>query len=384
MNEIELLREFDPSSVDDDAKPAARAALDAAIEGHGLGTVTDRRTSTRRFAGRALVAAVVTTVLAVGGVALLQRQVDDRIDRVGRRTLPAGVLDPSAVTYPMTILVVGSDSRAFVSNAQDAQTFGSAASQSGQRADVMMLVRLTATGVTAVSLPRDLLVDDRGTPRQLNAFFNDGPQPLIDAIKTDLHVEINHYVQVDFRSFMKVVDAVGGLRMNVTDPIRDGYSGLDVAVPGCTRFDGNRALAWVRSRHLEAFDGTRWIDRSGAGDLDRIQRLQQFLQNLMVATKARVGNDLGSTQQIADAVVSSLTVDSRLDRDTIKQLVHRFVQDDPATWTFRTLSVEAAPKDTNRLVVAGPVGDAMFLPTATGGVPTVGPHTLPPGLGDPC
>ncbi|MEP6624740.1 MAG: LCP family protein, partial [Acidimicrobiia bacterium] len=321
----------------------------------------------------------------VGGVVLLQRQVDERIDRVPRRILPAGVLDPSTLTYPMTILVVGSDSRAFVSNAQEAQTFGSATDQSGQRADVMMLVRLTATGVTVVSLPRDLLVDDHGTSRQLNSFFDHGPAALIDAIKTNLDVQINHYVQVDFRSFIKVVDAAGGLRMNVPAPIRDTYSGLDVAVPGCTNFDGDRALAFVRSRHLEAYDGQRWIDRSGAGDLDRIHRQQMFLQDLLAKTKAQVGADLGSVQRMADAVISSLTVDSQLGRGAIADLVHRFVQDDPATWTFLTLPVGPAPNDPNRLVTTGPLGDALFAPIINRGIALLpDPHAVPAGLGDPC
>ena len=382
MNEIDLLNRWERPAIDPDAMADARERLDAVMLPDAMGVVTTVRPARRRLAARALIAAAVTIVLATGAVVVLQRQVDDRVNRIHRSVLPAGTLDPSNVPYPMTILVVGSDSRAFVDNATQAQAFGSAQSQTGQRSDVMALVRLTATTTTAVWIPRDVMVDDHGTPRQLNSYFNDGPQALIEAIRANLHVEVNHYVQVNFTAFIKVVDAIGSVHLYVPTPMRDTFSGLNVSTPGCTTFNGDRALAWVRSRHLETFVDGKWIDASGRSDLDRVARQQQFVRILLAKFRADVGRDLGRAADIADSVVRALTVDSGFSNDEILSLVRRFVRDDPSTWILRTAPVEASPSDANRLVIAGPTGEELFRPVISDS-PAPQPPSAP-GLGDPC
>ena len=322
---------------------------------------------------------MVTLALAVGGFVFATREVNDRIDHVKRVTLPAGTLDQSNLTYPMTILVVGSDSRAFVSSDAEAQAFGTAKGQGGQRADVMILVRLLKDRTDAVWLPRDLTVSDgAGGSRQLNSFFDQGPQAMIEAIKKNLNVPIDHYVQVDFKAFMKVVDAVGGVRMNVPQRVRDQYSGLDLAGTGCTDFDGNGALALVRSRHLEIFDGVRWVDGSGQADLDRIARQQRFIRALLTQTHAAMAEDPARAVGFADAVTRSLTVDSGMSRDTILDLVRRFRADDPSSWGLTTIPVVPNPRDRNRLSLATPGAD-VFAPRAEGFGPLRGPL-----LGDAC
>ena len=354
MNDLDLLRAWhpaDPHPLPDD-RANARAALMAAMgEGDVAVLTVPSPSPSRRFVGRALIAGVVTVALAVGGFVIATREVNGRIDHVKRVTLPAGTLDRSNLRYPMTMLVVGSDSRAFVSDPAEEQAFGSAKDAGGQRSDVMMLVRLLKDRTDVVSLPRDLMVPDGvGGTRQLNSFFDDGPAALIAAITTNFDVPIDHYVQVDFRAFIKVVDAVGGVRMNAPERVRDTYSGLDLAGAGCTTFDGDHALALVRSRHLEIFDGTRWVDGSGHADLDRIARQQRFVLALLAQTHAAVAADPTRAIRMADAVTRSLVVDSEMSRDTILDLVRRFRADGPSSWNFATIPVVPDPVNRNRLV----------------------------------
>lgn len=380
MNDLDLLRAWRPADAETSTnhRAEARAMLDAAMSDGELAVVTSPSTP-RRFVGRALIAGVVTLALAVGGFVFATREVNDRIDHVKRVNLPAGALDQSHLEYPMTILVVGSDSRAFVSSDAEAQAFGTAKGQGGQRADVMILVRLLKDRTDAVWLPRDLTVSDgAGGSRQLNSFFDQGPQAMIEAIKNNLNVPIDHYVQVDFKAFMKVVDAVGGLRMSVPQRVRDQYSGLDLASTGCTDFDGNGALALVRSRHLEIFDGVRWVDGSGQADLDRIARQQRFIRALLTQTHAAMAEDPARAVGFADAVTRSLTVDSGMSRDTILDLVRRFRADDPSSWGLTTIPVVPNPRDRNRLSLATPGAD-VFAQRAEGFGPLRGPL-----LGDAC
>ena len=86
---------------------------------------------------------------------------------------------------------------------------------------------------------------------QINGLFNYGPQTVIDMMKQDFDVDINHYVEIDFQAFIGVVDAVGKIPVYFPYPARDNYSGLNVPFAGCQSLDGNAALAYVRSRHLE-------------------------------------------------------------------------------------------------------------------------------------
>jgi len=126
MNELDVLEAWHPgAAADTDHETAARAALDTAMA---------RRAPTvgRRLAGRALIAAAVTTALVGGGVLVAKRVVDDRLDRVKR--VHVGGLDFPAPGAPMNVLVVGSDSRAFVDDQQQADAFGTPAIESGQRA----------------------------------------------------------------------------------------------------------------------------------------------------------------------------------------------------------------------------------------------------------
>ena len=352
MNELDVLGAWHPADghETDDAEAAARAALDAAMAG-------TRPSAGRRFVGRALVAAAVTTTLVVGGVAVATRVFDDRLDAIRRVKVGAGTLDVPEPGAPMNVLVVGSDSRAFVQDAQEAKAFGTPAEVGGQRSDTMTLVHVDHDSVTAVWLPRDLLVTDAtGNRVQLNSFFNAGPESLIDAVRSLTGTSIDHYVEVDFTAFVKIVDDLGGVRMFVPAPMRDVYSGLDVRTPGCTTFDGNRALAWSRSRHAQYLADGRWVDASPTADLDRIGRQQALLRAIGEQTRARIGGDLTRATAVLNSVVPSLKVDAGMDRDTVRSFIGRLLR--PEDFTAVTAPNAPDPDQAGRLrLLERPAGE---------------------------
>lgn len=349
MSEIDVLSRWRPGGLDPQAfdhESHARARLEAAM-GITTGVVGPAIVRTpragRRFGTRALIAAAVAFALVAGVVVAVQRIADERAGRVRRVPVAAGDLDaPTGTTT--NVLVVGSDSRAFVQTPEQAQAFGTADQEGGQRSDVMALVRIGPAGVQAVWLPRDLLVDDpAGGRRQLNSYFDDGPGPLIAAVRRLTGVPIEHFAQVDFAAFIGAVDAVGRVDVFVPRPVRDTYTGLDLPGGGCTPLDGNQALAWVRSRHLQERDGDTWVDLSPHGDLDRVARQQELVTGLAALARSRA-HDLGAVVDLTDAVARHVTVDASMsNRDLERLAVTAWRAGEPRFATAPTQPDPAAP-----------------------------------------
>ncbi len=164
-------------------------------------------------------------------------------------------------------------------------------------ADVIIVVRLREDGTAALlSIPRDLLVTIAGTSRvgKINSAYNIDPTPdlraarLIDTIENELDITLQHYVEVDLDGFRQLIDAVGGVNVYFEKPLRDRSAGnYDDLVPDSSEFttdagwqllDGDRALAYVRSRHLyeQNPDGT-WQRKGVWNDLERNERQRKFL-----------------------------------------------------------------------------------------------------------
>jgi LCP family protein required for cell wall assembly len=249
----------------------------------------------------------------------------------------------------------------------------------------MMVLHIDPTTKSSylVSIPRDLLVDFPGQgTRQINSAFDQGPQKVIDLLKSDFEVSVSHYVQVNFQAFISVVDAIGNINVQFDNPTRDTFSGLNIPNPGCIALDGNSALAFVRSRHREELVGGRWRDRSGRADLDRIARQQDFIRKLAAKASASAGQNPLDAISIANAVVPKLTVDKQLSSDDILRLVKTFRNVDPkqpGALEMETLPVVPAPSDPNRLVVdeakAEPVLSRL---RSFGDTPTTTPTSVDP------
>jgi polyisoprenyl-teichoic acid--peptidoglycan teichoic acid transferase len=158
---------------------------------------------------------------------------------------------------PLDVLVLGVDRRP------------SAGEDSSTRSDTMMLVRvIPATGeVKLLSVPRDLYVEvESGKKDRINAAYAYGGIDQARAVMEDLTgVEIDNYVIVDFEGFEQVIDAIGGVRVDVGSGVFPEKWNMG---EGMEHLDGYKALKYARYR------GTP------RADLDRIDHQQKLLAAL--------------------------------------------------------------------------------------------------------
>ncbi|MGH8866463.1 MAG: LCP family protein [Actinomycetes bacterium] len=216
----------------------------------------------RRRWPRILLAVVVALVLLLLALLLYVNASLQRID-----ALPAS--DARPADNPGTdYLIVGSDSRAGLSKG-DKSAF-STGRASGRRADTIMLMHTGSNGTTLVSLPRDSYVPIPGEGHnKLNAAYAfGGPQLLTKTVENVSGVRLDHYVEVDFRGFVDIVDAVGGVRVCPDTAISDKKAGINLR-KGCQEVEGGNALGYVRARYSDP-----------RGDLGRVERQQEFLAGL--------------------------------------------------------------------------------------------------------
>ena len=273
---------------------------------------------------------VVLAGLGIGGIYVYANYRFDQIKKVHAKHLVAA---PTAPGKPFNILLVGSDSRAFVNgdNQQQVNAFGNPAVQGGQRSDVTMVARIDPANktVTVLSIPRDLWVNIPGDVggisgmNRINAAFNSGPDLLIQTIEKDLGIPINHYIEVDFPGFSGMVNALGGVTMDFPTEVKDAYSGLDVTTTGCQVVNGPTALALVRSRHLYYMDSDGNWEYDGESDFSRIQRQDAFFRAVLAKIN-QVGLDPITINNFLGAAVSNLTIDDTLTEGDLAHLADDF------------------------------------------------------------
>jgi LCP family protein required for cell wall assembly len=235
----------------------------------------------------------------------------------------------------MNILLLGSDSRAFVEDSSDEGSFGDTSLVGGQRADVIVIARIEpkARRGILVSIPRDTYVRLPKYKSQvlINQSFEDGPQGVINAIKSNFGIPINHYAEIGFDGFRKMVDAIGGVRMYIPAPSRDkpppgshnGGTGLDIKTAGCQTFNGTTALAWVRSRYFQYYEAGKWKS-DPTSDLGRISRQQDFIRRLMAQAVEKGALNPIRASRLADAAMANLTVDDTFNVKDALRLVQAF------------------------------------------------------------
>ena len=199
-----------------------------------------------------------------------------------------GLAEPDAANF----LLVGTDNNACIDPDSPYAPFILGREGFGERADVSMMGRINPeTGATAaLSMQRDLYVRlDGGRQGRINQAFDPAdPNRLINTIRNNFGIDTDHYVQIDFCAFKTLVDAVGGVGIPLTYPLRDRGTGLAIGATGCVNLDGDDALAYVRSRYLEyenpAGSGDWVIDPTS--DYGRIRRQQDFLRRTLSKTVA--------------------------------------------------------------------------------------------------
>ncbi|WP_335938434.1 LCP family protein [Streptomyces sp. PTD5-9] len=209
------------------------------------------------------------------------------------------------------ILLIGSDSRAGDNREYGRDDGGS------QRSDTTILLHLAANreSVTAMSLPRDLMVeipvchrpDGTATKKQL-AQFNwayqfGGTACTIRTVEKLTGIRIDHQMVVDFHGFKDMVDAVGGVEVCLRKPVDDPDARLKLPA-GRQKLDGEQALGYVRARKSIG-DGS---------DTERMDRQQQFLGALVNKVQSNgVLLNPARLYPVLDAATKSLTTDPGLD-----------------------------------------------------------------------
>jgi LCP family protein required for cell wall assembly len=271
---------------------------------------------------------VFVGVAGAGGIFFYARYRYDEIPKIHSKHL---VKQTAAPGKPFNVLLVGSDSRAFVDNPTQVKAFGDEANAGGQRSDVTMVARFVPAtkSVTVISIPRDLWVDippnssDIQGMNRINAADNAGPDLLIQTIEDDLHITINHYISVGFPGFSGMVDALGGVTMDFPTEVKDSYTGLDVTTVGCQLINGTTSLQLVRSRHLEYMNSNGHWEYDGLSDFSRIQRQDSFFRAVLAKVNTSITNPLAINNFISSAV-GNLAIDDTLSEGDLYHIATEF------------------------------------------------------------
>jgi LCP family protein required for cell wall assembly len=247
--------------------------------------------------------------IAAGGSIVLLKRLDASIDR--EPGLPVTRPEPQE---PVNVLVLGSDSRAGLTEQELKEL--TLNPEKGQRSDTIILVHFDPQREKAVLVhfPRDLRTEipGHGTAKINEAFRLGGANLMIRTVQRFSGLPIHHYVKVDFSGFLNLVDAVGGVQLCVDRPMYDEKAGLRIAKAGCYTFDGRRALAFVRARHVEG---------DLIPDFSRISRQQQFIRALL--NKLLSVSSLVRLPELARLAADSVTTDDKLSATDILYLADR-------------------------------------------------------------
>ena len=260
-----------------------------------------------------LTASILGATMAIVGVAAfsLNNQIQAHgiqlVDANGKAIKPPTLEDLKGA---INILVVGSDTRE-----GQAGVFGK---DSSVLADVIILVHISQDrkNVVAMSFPRDLMVpwpscpDPRGgspylpqSMGQINATIaNGGPGCTVLTVEKLTGLKIPYLAMIDFQGVIDMSDAIGGVEVCLSKPLKDKYTYLDLP-KGKNVLQGMKALQFLRTRHGVG-DGS---------DLGRISNQQVFLTSLM--RKIKNGGVLTNPIQLyslANAAVRNMSLSSSL------------------------------------------------------------------------
>ncbi len=239
------------------------------------------------------------------------------------------------------VLLVGIDGRQRLDE-EDAQQHGRADGDIS-RADTVMIAQLRPDheDVQLLSVPRDLRVElCTGRVDKLNAAYangelsdrSTGPECLVETVSAVTGVELDHYAQVDFAGFIDIVDELGGVTIELDEPIRDERAKVDFPA-GEVRMDGSDALGFVRVRRID-------------NDFGRMERQQQFLA-AMVDEVASVGMlaDPGRLLRTFRASQDAVEADEDLTYDQLRRMAMAFRSGDAESLRTATVPGEITTID---------------------------------------
>ncbi|MFE2108043.1 LCP family protein [Kitasatospora sp. NPDC059463] len=315
----------------------------------------------RKLLRTAACAVAALAVLGAGAAGYAYLRLDGNLRSVDIDATLGTARPPAATDGSFNVLVLGSDSRSG-GNADLAggDTGGTA------RSDTAMVVHVSQDHSRAdvVSIPRDTLVprpectgpEGKAVPAAKRAMFNSAYEAggAACAVKTAEQLSglrMDHYVEVDFNGFARLVDAIGGATVTTTVAIHDKDSGLDLPA-GEHHLDGQQALAFVRTRH-------------GVGDGSDLGRIE--LQKQMVRSLLQQAGGIGlltnpvKLWSVGDTLTRSITTDSALASvNSLVGLAQELKGIGPDQLAMVTLPVTAAPTDRDRVVQQQPQADQLW------------------------
>lgn len=238
----------------------------------------------------------VVCALALGGIGAAWAYIN-QVDNSLRDDLDTDLLQSLAVTDspsdPFYMLLIGVDKSEYRDSSGE---YGGS-----YRTDSMMLARIDPKekAVTLISVPRDTRVElaGHGTQKINAAYAFGGPSLAVKTVSELAGVPINHYAEIDFDGFQAVVDALGGIEVDVPMEINDDMAGGHVDA-GQQTLNGEQALILCRSRHN--------YDDIGNGDAIRAANQRLVLSAIM---KKVMTSDVATITNTVSTLAEYVTTD---------------------------------------------------------------------------
>ncbi len=219
------------------------------------------------------------------------------------------------------ILLIGIDSRS--------KTYSE--DGTGNLADIIMILTINKNDNTMklTSIQRDCYayIPGYSEPKKINAAMSyGGPELLKLVIKNSLRIDIKQYAYVDINHMEKIIDAVGGVTVKVSESERTAAYGLNDLVKvqnqnvgdpenahmlnesGTVTLDGRQAVSYARIRHV------------GNGDYERSERQVEVLTSLM---KNYMDLDITKKVDVLGAVLSQIS--TNMTKSEIEDYVYNFL-----------------------------------------------------------
>ena len=291
---------MDAVEYDESVAPTSRMASRDTTTRESFSRSSESYASRRPGGGRRkgpIIAGVIVALLIVGAIGAFAyiNNVTGRLHAGVDQNLRDALVQTDMGKEPFYMLLLGTDKSAV---RDDDEEFGGV-----YRTDSMMLARIDPVNrkVTLVSIPRDTLVNlgEDGYQRVNAAYAFGGPAEAVSAVSDLAGVDISHYAEIDFDGFEAIVDALGGVEVDVPIEIDDWEAGGYVPA-GLQTLNGEQALVVCRAR-------AAYADVSAAPDLMRAanQRLvlSAIAHKLLESDVATIANTVTS---VADYVTTDL------------------------------------------------------------------------------
>lgn len=367
-----------------------------------------------RTVGRVSIALLAVLVLVVTGLewtiksradsGILSRSVQAIVTDDPNLNTPTAVPPAPGSFTPENILLLGSDTRAGAANAAAGGTDAST-SDGVANSDTLMIAHISSDRhVTVLSIPRDTMIDaptckvwdgatgelsdrtqpvSRGDKWHINSAYSvGGPQCTVRAVQDLTGLKMDRVIGIDFAGFQNMVDALGGITVNVCRPVVDGELGTVIPNGGVQTIQGDTALNLVRARKVEGDTDS---------DLARIRRQQIVLSAILQqVTSAGTLLNPGKLDGFLQAFVQN-TFTANVTIDDLVALAQSMGNLDPSKVTFYTLPTVPSQYNPEALDPDQPAADNVFnallndQPLPGEGGQTSAPTTsaLPSPSGDP-